>query len=361
MNSQQALIQLRLRNLAFGLPHVQPHQQVGKSHIIGQPGNYRELQASNPRDYAYGLLVISQRSQIFDASIISVDYSKSEVVMYTDTAIDTIRQEKDLRMLDHIHRYRDFTLGSSCPSWVPRWNLFRRWLGFPRVQVTVFAAISRKDFRDQQERDEISKVREKMLQVYGLTFGSIAWVSIAIDWDGEEDDVTQPEQICSFKAALRNWWSDCVSDPPENRDHSKDIMLMARTFAVGRIVYLKHPLTVNDKEQNQIFADSLDTLQRAVGQSFWNYVGVLLDGQYITESTNMPCTRTWKRSCRIANVACSNRILFQTGSGVHGIGLDCMVKGGIIVALFGTFSLYALRPVEGGFLSGPSLHRSSNG
>ncbi|KAH6642310.1 heterokaryon incompatibility protein-domain-containing protein [Boeremia exigua] len=295
-----------------------------------------EHQSSDPRDKVYGLLGILRQRSAYNPEAISVDYSKSVAQVYTDTALEILRTNNNLEVLDHVANAEDSEPDTEFPTWVPRWDLPRGWVLFLDDDMDSFRSTCSAVLRTDNQVPNSWSVQGNRLLVSGCRYGQ---VSSVLSLKGTEQEAT-----------ISELWRDTQASRMSCFDSQEELFAMARTFAVGQIRHGLHFDTANDEQKEMFMADFLAFIHHFVPRCSPKCPGASEDSCYTIDANGTRRAGSAERYASIFQYSCSRRKLFQTTQEAFGVGPDYLHAGDLIVGLIGGSSPFALRPQGDNYL-----------
>ncbi|KAK7440820.1 hypothetical protein VKT23_016898 [Stygiomarasmius scandens] len=296
------------------------HRDLDARHLFMVCNDFRNLQATNPRDKVYGLLGLWRATE--KENLIEVDYNKSVVEVYTDVVLMAIRNRRDLFVLRYVDHDRDSDDGF--PSWVPRWDRSIQahmiWLDKSRLSASQFYA---------EEPDE-ALARSGILQVKGVLFDRIVSTSGVLK-GGRESFMTD----AVFRQSFIELWLEATGERPNTEYlHQVSVTELATTVTSG-LIKCSREIRDRDNMQPDAWLDigDLDTEARRVFlSSFHTFI----------DSEKYPGNA---RAFVQLLGAVHNKRLFRTSRGHLGLGHGGVREGDFVSVLHGGNEPFVLRLV----------------
>jgi hypothetical protein len=313
--------------------------------------NFREFEASDPRDKVYGLLnLVSPRSEV---EALEVDYNKSVGQVYADTVLlmtQVYSLLSTLAYVTHPEDYADDEYGhdneecndgdDECRSWAPLWNNLTtaRVLGQPDIDCPwrpcgqeVVLVANKSDSEPYQ------------LWLRGILYETVQEVEDVMDFYLEKKDLTPnngafgisrstPVKLQPFLKVFKRLHTDSISG-----DIQESVLSLAYTMTAGiwHDEYIQH----HDTELQEKYLIAC--------MQFILRVHELQETGDDRESRNGTHSKEFEDE---AFDTCSLRRMFWTENASLGLGPQCMEVGDIVVVLHGGNTPYVLRPKGDNYL-----------
>ncbi|KAF5334073.1 hypothetical protein D9758_017662 [Tetrapyrgos nigripes] len=299
------------------------HRDRDARHLFMVCEDFRDLQATNPRDKVYGLLGLWRPTEK-EKNPIEIDYNKSVAGVYTDVVLMAIRDLRDLfvlRFVDHDHDSDD-----GFPSWVPRWDHGTPqahtflWLNKSRLSASKFYA---------EEPDE-ALACSGILQVKGVLFDRVVSTSSVLK-GGRESFMTD----ATFRQSFIELWLEAKGERPNTKyPHQVSVTELATTVTFGIIKGSKERRD-RDITQPDAWLDIGDLDTEAVHE-FLSSFHTFMDSEKYPGNAGA--------FVQLLD-AVHGRRLFRTSRGHLGLGRSGIRDGDFVSVLHGGRVPFVLRPV----------------
>jgi hypothetical protein len=285
------------------------------------------LKASDPRDFIYGLLNISDDP----ASLgIIADYSKSKRKLFVDVAI-ALSKEIGLQILLWRNTHSLLKTDQPLPSWAPDWS--------ERILIPLADPPKASNFRFQASRDSQSEFSFSNysngpinLTVTGIVVDSVLAVGDSVmEIRISDRTIFDHDQDQNFNLALR--W---LRDVENLSKHCGNMYggVSGTKEAIWRTPIADTELTLAGKHQRA--AKSLEECHQYCKSGIMRAV---LKGHELQQKRFALAGRYW----RLLVTRCSNRKLFVTEKGYLGLGPAAVLTGDIIAVILGLDTPLVLR------------------
>lgn len=292
--------------------------------------------ASDPRDKVYGVLGILLHRFGYDLEGIVVDYTKSVIQVYTETAVEIIRTQQNLELLNYIAHPAGVDCDSG-PTWVPRWNRPLGWRMIVDIDGTFRSNCSASELKEGKV--PISwELQGDQLLVSGLQYELAAKI-LPLTSDANVET--------TFVA----FWKQTQMTRESCFDRQEELFALARTFAIGRVATFVHFNKANDAQREAFMADFLAYVHLLVDRCCLQCPGRPEDDLYTVDANGTKCMGSANRYATRLKYGCQGRTFFETTNGDYGIGPGYMHAGDIIVGIIGGSSPFALRAKEKDYLA----------
>jgi hypothetical protein len=278
---------------------------------------FRDVHATDCRDKVYGLLSIHQ--QVHGKPItIEVDYRKSTMQVYTETALDVMVTHSDLHVLSYVVHGEDFDCLSGYPSWVPRWDRARN-VGQTRILSLTTPLSAGTKLQVFPLVPSIGLLVQGILFDYALAMSPRLGVQKRLDLDTD------------FVALLAQLWVE-VRTTKSKYTHRISTEELAATLISGFKEISDRGIVLEDfnSDDGRKILDGFHSFLWMLKLPLSNCRGALRAGRLFLDLTRY---------------GCSLRRIFRTRRGYLGLGPACMREGDLVVVLDGGQVPYILRPL----------------
>jgi hypothetical protein len=292
----------------------------------------RNFGASDARDRIYAFLGLPYSLSGIELDI-SVDYSKSVSEVFTDFALQYVKQISGLRILSHIHE-GDLIEGSHVPSWVPMWNQPKRTdeLG---SRLHYYHAGG---FCDPPS----CRIMNNALVLRGCILDEVAWAHKPFSTTDLDLTNTQSEVI--FKPrGLEALWEHIIRETRDLKVQYDDLHLTLSLTLVAGLTGLR--AAENDLQRHfSNFCSYL--LQLRKQRSRTTESDNADDITELTSLTDAARGGDWTQYMIDSLRVCKNRRFFITKRGHLGIGPATLKEGDVCVVLYGAKVPFILRRLD---------------
>ena len=310
--------------------------------------NFREFDASDPRDKVYGLLnLVSLRTEIEG---LKVDYSKSVAQVFADTVLCTVQLYSRLSTFAYITHPRDYEGDAKYRSWAPRWDdsNVARVLGVPEADCAWSACGS-----TMATMTRGTRAVPEQLCLKGIKFERVVEIEEIMDSNlrdpkptnvspdifdhspGGIDADSQPNEMHPFLKT----WEKLVRTYPSHKGKEERNFFLARTLTAGTFgetdTYIQH---LDREAYNNYYCAFLRFIRRL---SQLHSSGDEGDFHHDANSSQFEMD---------SYHTCQQRRMFWTENGSLGLGPQCMKVDDIVVVLYGGSTPYVLRPKGDSYL-----------
>ncbi|KAJ4983242.1 het domain protein [Stagonosporopsis vannaccii] len=294
---------------------------------------FRHL-ASDPRDKVYGVLGILLHRFGYNLDGIVVDYTRSVAQVYTDTAIEIIRIQQNLELLDYIAHPNGFDSDAELPpTWVPRWDQPLSWSLFISNDSSFRSNCSASKLAD--EKVPISwEVQGDRLLVSGFQYERVARVLSLKDANAE--------------VTFKNYWERTQTTRSSCFDRQEELFVFARTLTIGHVGPLAYFNRANDSQNQAFMADFFAYVHQLMDYCCSNCPGRPEDDMYTIDANGTKRMGLADRYATLLEYRC--RSFFETAEGSFGIGPEYLLPGDVIVGIMGENSPSALRAKDKDYL-----------
>ncbi|KAF2831617.1 hypothetical protein CC86DRAFT_366937 [Ophiobolus disseminans] len=311
---------LNSRRGRFRQQHHHPTQLLPTLH------DFRNFQATNPRDKVYGLMGVAQRE--LSHVPLYVDYRKSVNEVYQDAVRSIIGDTNDLQALSYVDHGAEYYHNSGYSSWVPR-----------RDSPTCVCPTLWYERNEYSAGPPLSNIRTLfacpgLLNVTGIYFDTVTFSSHEIDAQAAlfVEDKALKDIFDKFAGEIEQDRSRDSSNAPGQYRLSAEALATAFT---GGFTFMHSPTT---------YMTYVDKLHGEYGywfmQDFWRRVR--------RESSSDASSPSWNTNAydEKARDMCNHRRIFRTSRGYVGLGPACMREEDHVVVLEGAKVPVVLRPLN---------------
>jgi hypothetical protein len=277
----------------------------------------RSFNASDPMDRVYALMGMPSFNQI--RHLLTVDYSKPKVDLYTDIATICICEMGGLRILCYAQHLEE---GSEFPSWVPQWDRPERYRAIQDSLTKV-----RWNPSGGRELEASVDPRLRCLKSKGIIFDTIKSVC-PLGKTMSLLDESSDHPVISF-------WEAQNRKPTTYPTGEGSLDVLASVIATGLDKNLRKA-SANIDSFKQDFAAYLNRLLCISGRDQHAY-------RQIAKAEEQG---DWFGYESLVQSTCQYRSLVFTEMGYMGLGPNCQV-GDLVCILFGGEVPFVLRPSEG--------------
>ncbi|TDZ58222.1 hypothetical protein CTRI78_v005628 [Colletotrichum trifolii] len=329
--------------------------ELSESSLLEVLVEFRDFNATDPRDKVYGLLGLVNAGELEGFPI--VDYNKSVAEVYADVVKTSIAKTGHLGSLAYVkhgavHEKSDF------PSWVPRWDV-------SEDVCSIFHSLSLSAWVDGNKHG-LPELRDfcpsdGKVALSGVRFDTIAWMTEAMDI-GHFKESQSPES--ASRHPFIGIWNRSSSnrhyplDPPDECSISA-VLEMATTLTTGFNDGYEMVVALETEDQQQFYTD------------FLTYIHQLFDYAERKPDTFDPlevalCQGDAAKFRIAASRSCDQRRVFETAGGFYGLGPACAAEGDVVVMLYGSPIPFVLRQLDGDWILlgdcfvGPLMPESKN-
>jgi hypothetical protein len=293
----------------------------------------RNFGASDPRDRIYAFLGLPSDLTGMDLEI-TVDYTKSTADVFTDFAIQYIKQMSGLRILSHIHEQGLPGGGGKVPSWVPIWDQMKR----------THELGSRLHYYHAGGYCDPPSVRivDKVLILHGCLLDEVVWAHEP--FSTSDIDITKDHpRMSATPPGLEILWENILRETQGSKRQYDDIHLALSLTLVAGLTGLKG-------------------VEEGLPRHFSNFCSYLLQLRNLRHTTaefdnteNIILTEAakegdWTQYMIDSLRVCQNRRFFVTKKGYLGIGPATMKEGDVCCVLFGATVPFILRKLDSQYL-----------
>ena len=314
-------------NMFIGV-HVDGHE--GAEALVAALWRFHPFKATDPRDKVYGLVGLLRKSGTeLPVEIRYVDTSIADVC--TAVAMALIEERGDLKILASIHHSSanvDVDVRDDIPSWVPRWDGGSGLLALDRGFKPGVIPTACGPHIDA----EISDSRPGTLQLKGLSFGQVEYVSrlMARDLFSVNDDMEN--EAWAGLGLFIDLWNHATADDADEGSIDR----LARTLTAGNHARRLHKPSAEELEQFH--------------SDFLGWMALVFEKRGIEPQTGVSPTNLLNgrdaypmQFARLARMYCQERRIFWTSSGFMGLGPPGMEGGHEVVILRGGSTPYVLK------------------
>jgi hypothetical protein len=278
--------------------------------------NFRERNATDPRDKVYGLLSLVTPKE---AATVPVNYNSSVGQVYAGTVFSIIQLHSRLTALAFVSHPRDYRYIDQMPSWAPNWSDWRLAMniGYPE-KGCPFRASAGELVRESDMKD----MGSPELPLTGILYETVSDVQdvnfpILLEFNYLGD-------IHPFVTAMK---MVSAMENPEKQWHK-----LARTLNAGEAASGYYISELDEADKAAFYGGFIHLMAKMRGASeeelkqYEEYPAASInfrDGAFITS--------TFRR-------------VFLMSNGSFGMGPQCMAPGDMVVVLYGGNTPYVIRP-----------------
>lgn len=311
---------------------------------------HREFGATDPRDKIYAVLGLVNGDTNMVASI-PIDYQKSVVQIYIDTAVAAINVSKDLFFLSFVQHPLEYVANPGFPSWVPRWDV-------SLSEATRIGQYNNDEdgwrANGSRQMETFSVTPKGYLRIRGFVYDTVSYLSGLMDYTQFEHR-TKPN-ISADALPFLHTWKNLIYSPSTEQEDFLRMLCFARTLTGQLTIDYQAVMELEEDERvafyNDFFAyvNHLNHLFHPPGNSLGISQGDLGDDKVELGSDMVEFAAEggqWQRYSIAASRMCDHRHFFRMNNHQDemGIGPAAMHEGDIVVILFGSRVPFILRPI----------------